>query len=199
MKKLLVIFLLLTTCVFAREANYFLGFQNSKYAFVGIETPYRFGIAIKNSVFVEQIEFQYVRAAIFYNFFAPFGLSGQYRLYSGIRYNKDYYDIGGIVDLQWKLVVNLLQVSGSFLSNYDSDLGVKEAYCVELQITPFREIGLFAGMKNLPEYRNTEQRVYGGIVFDVPHMLVKPEISVPTNSELAATRVSVSFVYRNII
>lgn len=200
MRKALLLLFFLSICAFAQNTHYFLGVQNSKYAFAGIENPNRFGFSIKNSLFVEDLEYQYVRAAIFYNFQLPFNIGGRYTLYSGIRYNRDFYDFGGNLHLKWNVFDKLLQIESSFLSYYDSDLGRKICYLVGIQTMFLKEIGVFAGFKNIPEYRDSEQRIYGGLVFDVPRILVKPEISIPINNEWeTTTRISISFTYRNTI
>jgi len=197
MRKFALIFLLFPLVVLASDVYYGLGLRNSKYASISIEQKNGWGIAVENSLFAQDLNFQYVRFAPFYNFTAPLGFNGRYVLYGGFRYDQNFYDIGAMLSVNWEALKKYLQVQGVFQPYYDSDLGQKNGYSVGIQSILLQEVGLIAGIKNLPEYRDTEQRFFGGLVFCLPHMTVIPEISTPARGHIQTTRFSVSFLYKN--
>lgn len=197
MRKLVVTVFVLTSVLFAASPSYLLGLRNSKYAMVGTEFN-NYGFAVENSLFVQSVKSQYVRAAVFYKFDFPFHFSGYYALFSGMRYNRDFYDVGGVAYLKWKPFGEYLQISGMVQPFYDSDLGRQFGYSLGVQTIPLNEVGVFVDVENLPDYRLVENRIAAGLVFKFQHMTVKPEISVPLDFNLDYARVSVSFVYENL-
>lgn len=199
MKKIFLIILVFSFPIYATGVQYSLGLKYSKYGSVGIGFDDKWGVSIENSIFVEYLKFQYVRLNVFYRFKAPFDMSGFYALYTGMRYNRDYFDVGGILYLQKKFFDNRVSIRGLFQPCYDSDLKRQYGYLGEAQVKIFSEVGIVGGIKNIAEYRENEQRFYGGLFFDLPHMYVRPEISVPANMKMSTARVSVSFFYRNFI
>ena len=199
MKKIFFLMFALATSLFAAESQYFMGFENSKYGFVGFEHDDKWGLAVENSVFVEYIEFQYIRLNLFYRFNLPLEVSGFYTLYMGMRYNRDYFDAGSILYLQRDFWGNRISIRGAFQPSYDSDIKRQYGYLGEGRIRILSDVGLIVGVKNIAEYRENEQRLYGGVFFDAQHLQVRPEISIPTNMKMSVTRVSVSFLYKNVI
>lgn len=178
-------------------SSYFMGMTNSSYIFIGTEFFNRIGIAAEHSVFTQGAEKQYVRIAPFYRFHLPYEFYGSYALFSGMRYDKGYYDFGARLDLSWNIWNRLMQVSGTYQPFYDSFIGLKNGYRLALQSIFSQHVGLFVGLKNIPDFRAVERRFCGGLIFDTPNISVKPEISVPTDGGTHLTRVSVSFVYKN--
>lgn len=193
---LLICCLLFISSSFA--SYYMLGMRNSKYAYVAYENTRHWGFALENSFFVEEVELQYARVAAFYTFDLNLGLEGAYTLYYGRRYNGDFYDVGAILALKYNIVDRLFQIGATFQPFYDSDLKSKNAYNAWVQTIPLEEVGLFLGIKNQAEYRDLERRAYAGVVFDLPHITLKPEVSTPLEKGCkSTTRITVNFVYRN--
>lgn len=199
MKKIIFLVFVFAPLIFATESQYFMGLEYSKYGFVGVERDNKWGVAIENSFFVEYLEFQYVRLNVFYRFNLPFDVRGSYVLYMGMRYNRDYLDVGGVLYLQRGFWGDRISIRGAFQPSYDSDIKQQIGYLGEGRVRVLSDVGLVVGVKNIAEYRENEQRLYGGLFFDTPHMLVRPEISIPTNMKMSVTRVSVSFLYKNVI
>ena len=199
MKKILFFCAVIASLCYAQQYEYMLGLRNGKYGSAGLTVDQKWGAFFENSIFVEYLEFQYARLAVFYKFQILNSLSGEYILYSGIRYNRDFFDVGGYFNMLWKPFPRRFRLSLSLQPYYDSDLKHEFGYCFESQIMPFSEVGFFAGVKNQAEYRNPELRLFGGIVFDTPHIVLKPEISIPIDQGLSSARVSVSFNYHNAI
>ena len=198
MKKITLFILLSSMFIFASPLEYLLGYRNSKYALVGIEND-KIGFALENSTFSQDLEFQYARAIAFYKFNLTQTISGKYALYSGLRYNKDFFDIGCFGEFNWNIFKKYLQVSGNIQPYYDSDLGHKFAYSTYLQTIPLSEVGLYAGVRNTPEYRDTDKRFFGGIVIKTSNIQIKPEVSIQKNFNAEFARVSVNFIYKNRI
>lgn len=198
MKNLLMIVLLALSASLA-QTPYILGMDNTKYAYVGIQPFGNFGLVYENSVFVQDVELQYGRIALFYAFEQFPYIKGSYAFFYGMRYNFDYYDFGAELDVAYYVHSKYLQIKGALQPRYDSDAKGMLGYSISAQTMPLGEVGLFFGYKNLPEYRDVERRVFAGLAFETPRLKVMPEISAPVSSGLATTRVSVSFVYMNQI
>ena len=101
--------------------------------------------------------------------------------------------------LKHNLYKNLLenQFSGIYQPYYDSDLEISHGYSVALSLFPLSEVGVTGGIRNIPDYRETERRVFAGLVFDTPHLLLQPIISTPLRSGAkSVTRLTINFVYR---
>ncbi len=198
MRKLILIAVLL--CCVNLSANesfsYLMGMRNNRYVFAGVEYAARFGIAVENSVFTQGTEKQYIRVAPYYRWNLGEGLVGSYALYTGMRYDRDYYDIGARLDVLWQHY-RYLQVGGTLMPFYDSSLKGLVGYQAYVQSFLLKEIGVFAGAKNLPDFRNEERRFMGGLVFESGNLCVRPEVSVPMNGGTHLSRVSLFFVYRS--
>ena len=199
MKRIILFFLALLSFSTAQESAYFLGLRSSKYALVGIESKYHFGMAVENSLFVTDEHLQYARIALFYNFSLPFSLKGGYAIYGGSRYNQDFYDYGARLQLKWEPIRRLFQMEGVFQPFYDSDLETKYAYKLCAQSIFFDDVGIYGGIKNLPDFRDTEIRYFGGVAFDLPKLKLYPEISRPINGSFYTTRITVNFIYKSSI
>ena len=199
MRKVLWIALLL--CCVNLSANesfsYLMGMRNNRYVFAGVEYAARFGIAVENSVFTQGTEKQYIRVAPYYRWNLGEGLVGSYALYTGMRYDRDYYDIGARLDVLWQSY-RYLQVGGTLMPFYDSSLKGLVGYQAYVQSFLLKEIGVFVGAKNLPDFRNVERRFMGGLVFESGNLIVRPELSFPMNGKTHLSRVSLFFVYRSL-
>lgn len=197
MRKVVLTTLLCTISLFANESfSYLMGMRNNRYLFAGIEFASRYGFAVENSVFTQGVEKQYVRVAPFYCWNLGEELVGSYALYAGMRYDGAYYDVGTRMDVLWRYS-RYLQTGGTFMPFYDSSLKGLIGYRAYVQSFLLKEIGVFAGMKNLPDFRNVENRFVGGFVFESGNIGVRPEFSVPVSWDTHLTRVSVFFVYKS--
>lgn len=199
MKIFLVILLFALSVSFAQGPSYILGMRNSKYAYAGIKPFQSWGLAYENSVFAQDLELQYGRIALFYVFEIPLGISGSYAFFYGMRYNFDYYDFGAELDLKYNIHPRYLQIKGTLQPRYDSDAKEMMGYSILIQTILLEEVGLFAGFKNLPEYRDVERRLFAGVAFETAHLKIFPEISMPVATNFATTRASISFLYTNFI
>lgn len=196
MKKILFIFIM-ASLVYAEQSSYILGLRSSKYGYIAYQNKNNWGIAFENSIFIQDVELQYARTAVFYTFSALSLLHGSYAAYYGSRYNQDYYDIGTSITCAWDIFGKYLQVDGIWQPFYDSDIGLTYGYSAWLQTIPLNEVGVFGGIKNLPDSRDPERRFFAGLVFDLPHMLLKPEVSTPLRKKgRSMTRVMVNFTYK---
>lgn len=182
--------------LYAQGSNAILGIRSSKYAYAGYENN-KIGVILENSVFVEDVEKQYARAIAYYHFLTS-KLYVSYGLYYGSRYNHDFYDYGAILKSSVKLTEHVLRLDGIFMPFYDSDLKLHYGYSASMSIFPFSEVGFVGGFRNIPDYREIERRVFGGLEIQTPHLTVRPEVSTPLReNSKPVTRVTVNFIYRN--
>jgi hypothetical protein len=182
--------------LYAQGSNAILGVRSSKYAYVGYENN-KIGVILENSVFVEDVEKQYARAIAYYHFLIS-RLYVSYGLYYGSRYNHDFYDYGAILKSSLKITEHVFRLDGIFMPFYDSDLKLHYGYSASISVFPFTEVGFVGGFRNIPDYRDVERRVFAGIEFDTPHLILRPEISTPLrNDARSVTRFTINFIYRN--
>ena len=191
-----ILLFVLYSQVFALD--FFLGMRNDRYGFAGLSFQNKFGVALENSLLIQKSSLQYIRGALFYQFETPYFISGSYTLFSGMRYNQDFYDIGTRLALQFQ-PFERFRLSGILQPFYDSDFGLNTAYFIAPEVRLLKDISAFVAFKNLPEYRHLERRFSLGLVLGTEHLNVKPEISKPLKKENrnALTRVSVSFIYKS--
>ena len=197
MNRIILFILALLAFSSAQGSSYFLGLRNSKYALIGVESKYHVGMAVENSLFIDDMHLQYAQLALFYNFSLPFSFKGHYAVYGGSRYNQDFYDYGARIQLEWEPIRRLFQIGGAFQPFYDSDLERKYGYKVWAQSVFFDDVGIYGGIKNIPDFRDTENRFFGGVVFDLPKLKLYPEVSKPINGSFYTTRITVSFIYES--
>lgn len=193
-----IVMLFLVVSLYANNSfSFLMGMRNDRYVFVGVEYASRFGLAVENSMFTQGTEKQYIRVSPFYRWNIDDSFEGSYALYYGMRYDRDYFDVGARVDVLWRHY-RYLQVGGTLMPFYDSFLKGLVGYQAYAQTFPLKEIGVFAGAKNLPDFRDVERRFMGGLVFESGRLCVRPELSVPMTGETHLTRVSLFFVYRSL-
>lgn len=197
MKKTLITLLAIVSFSFALDGSYLIGMRSSKYGFIGYESSNNWGFAVENSLFVQDMDLQYARLAAFYRFSLHSRVNGHYAIFAGSRYNQDYYDFGSMLSLDLTIIKRYFDVQGTISPIYDSDAKLDYVYSVSAQTMLLQEVGLFGGFKNIPDYRNPEKRIFGGLVFDTRHLILKPEISTPFKADARSnTRVSVNFIYK---
>jgi hypothetical protein len=114
-----------------------------------------------------------------------------------MRYDQDYYDVGARLDVLWQSY-RYLQVGGTLMPFYDSSLKGLVGYQAYVQSFLLKEIGVFVGAKNLPDFRNVERRYMAGLEIESGNLIVRPELSFPMNGETHLSRVSLFFVYRSL-
>ena len=197
MKKVIAVLLYLMVSAYAdSEFSFLLGMRNNHYAFIGAEYASKIGLAVENSVFTQGVEKQYVRVCPYYRWTLGNSVSGVYSLFSGMRYDQEYYDFGARLDLLWS-PSQYFQVGGTFMPYYDSFFENTVGYKAYVQSFILEEVGLFAGVKNLPDFRAAERRYTGGLVLKSGHIMVRPELSTPMNGETHLIRASVFFIYNS--
>ena len=196
MKKIGLMLLFCVAILFATEDKaLFAGMRNSRYAFIGGEYN-NYGLTIENSIFVQKAEQQYVRAILFYSAPLPFHLNLCYALFSGVRYDRAYHDVGGKINVNGSWINDRVGLDATWQIYNDSEMGLFSAYEGRSSVRLLHEVSLFAGLRTIPEYRMKEKRVFAGLSFTSGHLTVNPEISTPMKKELQLTRVAVSFLYK---
>ena len=196
MKKIGLMLLFCSAFLFATEDKaLFAGMRNSRYAFIGGEYDH-YGLTIENSIFVQRVEQQYVRAIIFYKTPLPLHLDLCYALFSGLRYDRAYYDVGGKINLNGTWINDRVGLDATWQIFNDSEMGLFSTYEGRGSVRFLPEVSLFAGLRTIPEYRMREKRVFAGLSFISGLLTVNPEVSTPMKKELQLTRVAVSFLYK---
>ena len=193
MKIRIVALLLASATLLFANSQLFMGMRNQRFLFSGIQ--YRaYGVAYEQSLFNQDPDQQHGSLGLFAEYTLPLSVTLWYAVYGGMQYDADYYDYGGEVGMVWD-AFDYFGLKARYRPFYDSDLGTHYGYLVQLQTFPFKEVGFYAGLKNMPDYRDVERRVFGGMLFDVGRLEVYPEISTPVHGSFEWTRVQLNFIY----
>ena len=195
--RIIILMLALISFIEAQDLSFLIGMRSSKYGSIGVEYK-DIGFIIENSIFIDDVNNQYIRTKAYHNFLITNWIHLTYTLFYGSRYNHDYFDYGGILETHIKSTGKTIQAKGTFLPFYDSNLGHKYSYSASLIFLPFSEVGIIGGIRNIPEYRIPEKRVFSGLVFDLPHLWLQPEISTPLRRNAkSVTRLTFNFIYKS--
>lgn len=184
----------MVTVVFSASQSFFVGMRNQRFLFAGAQRG-SYGVLVEQTVYNQDPELQHGRIGAYAEYMLPGSMTLWYYLYGGMQYDLDFYDYGGGLSLLWA-PRNFFQVKGYYQPFYDSDYQLKYGYLLQLQSYPFEDVGFYAGIKNMPDYRNVERRYFGGMFFDVGRLSVSPELSTPIHGSFEWTRIQVNFVYR---
>ena len=194
MRKVAICLLLTATVVFSASQSFFVGMRNQRFLFVGAQWG-SYGVLVEQSMYNQDPELQHGQIGVYAEYMLPCSMTLWYFLYGGMQYDLDFYEYGGELALLWA-PQKFFQVKGRYRPFYDSDYQLKYGYLLQLQSYPFEEVGFYAGIKNMPDYRNVERRYFGGILFDVGRLSVSPEFSTPIHGSFEWTRIHVNFIYR---
>lgn len=191
MKKSIVVLILLLAQ--SLMAQVYLGLRDSRYAGIGYVFSSKYDLKIEQSIYPEDLEYQYFRLnanAIF----SSANLMLSYKLYYGLLYNRDYYDVGGNFRIAYDFMKRL-NTYADLNPHYDSGYSYKMNYGFGLKVRVYKGAGLVAGYSTIPEYRQSEKRIRAGLIFEENTLSVSPMISLPAEKELTTMRVLVSINY----
>ena len=174
-------------------AQIHLGLRDNRFAGIGYHFLNKYDIELEHSMFPEKIGFQYIRA----NLEADFSIEHliiSYKLYSGMLYNQNFYDVGGDLKLSYD-IKNRITLETNVNPHYDSGYEYETNYGFGLIVRLFKGIGLSGQFSTVPEYRESEKRVRAGLVFKENNLTVSPVISIPAKKEFKSMRILVSMDY----
>ncbi|MCU6768970.1 hypothetical protein OCV73_08445 [Barnesiella propionica] len=194
--KIIIFSLIITSCTVqlqAQKHEFSLGLRENQFVFFSYTLDNEWKAKIEHSVFIEKMGFQYIRATVGYGRqIKNFNVSLD--PYFGVTYNRSFYNAGASLSVgyePWKKIA----VTGVFNPHYDSGLKYNTCYSLGLIGNVYKAISVVAEYTNIPEYRQTEDRVRAGLLFKVPHLYVKPVVSVPVKGNHKAVRILTSFGY----
>lgn len=194
MKKIIVALLCLVILPLSIEAQIRIGVRDNK--FVGVSYTYddTWGAKLEESVFSENLPYQYVRGYLSYGHrwkFAEINLSP----YWGTQWNGNFQDYGLLCKVEF-MCSPLLTIHGILNPHKDTSLGYTTCYELGGIFKATSNIGLSLSYRNIPEYRVTSKRIRAGIVFSEKRLKVTPLLSVPTNETLKNTRFLMNFEWK---
>jgi len=194
MKYHLLVFLCCFVTIALSAQNISIGMRDNQYANIQYVSKLGLLAEIENSIFSTKIKHQHIRGTIGYKHDFKH-LTGDIRAYYGTAYDNDY-DAYGVKILAKK---SFLQKWGAELAlnpHNDSDYGYTTCYGVSLHRYIFKEIAVELTSSNIPEYRETVNRVKAGLIFNSGNLRVRPQISIPTEGHMKNIRVLFSFDYQ---
>ena len=191
MKRLFVlIFLLLVQFV---SAQVHLSLRDNRYASIGYRFLDKYDLKIEHSMFPEKIGFQYVRANAEANFSIEH-LMVSYKLYSGVLYNQNFYDVGADLKMNYTFL-NRIDLFADVNPHYDSGYEYETNYGAGASVRLHKGMWLVGQYTTVPEYRMSERRIRAGFIFKENNLRVSPVISIPAKKEIKSMRVLVSMDY----
>ena len=192
MRKLLLLLIISTTCIFA-QSKIFLGAECLKRVYIGYVHNQFFGLFIKHSIFKQDLDLQQVEFNPYMNFSFSQMLSFRINPFFGTRYGTDFYYLGSRISMDWTRFRHF-QLRAEFSPYYHSKN--KYSTLFESQIRSFilPSVGIVLGAKNKPEYNLVEKRLFGGLVFKDTHSQIEATMSTPYNlDDTHLTRFNISF------
>lgn len=181
-------------CLHAQaEQSVYLGLENNRYIFLGYQRN-GWSAELKNSVFIRNVDEQYIRATG--GKFVSLGVigTGQLNAFVGANYGARFFDLGIKAQIR-KNIIDRLDFQVGVMPLYDSELKYNTCYSGRVDLRIFKEVSLTVDCTNIPEYRAVENRIVPGLIFNVGNLYVKPEISIPLDDNIQFSRVLVSFRY----
>ncbi len=195
MKKCVLFVVLSFVMSLTSLAQFGVGLRDTRYVNVNYTFKNRMGIELEHSVFSEKFKYQHVRLSGFYSLPVK-NFEFQVKPYFGTLYCGDYYDLGAFVNARYR-VLKPLVLCGTFNPHYDSGFEYKTCFMLGAECNVYKDLSVVAQYTTIPEYRQSEKRIRGGLKFDVEHLWVQPMISIPVESgKTKSVRVSVSMGYQ---
>lgn len=191
MKKLFVIIVLLF--VHSVSAQVHLCLRDSRYLGVAYHFLDKFDLKLEHSMFPEKLSFQYIRANAEANFSIEY-LVISYKLYSGMLYNQNFYDVGADLKMNYTFI-NRIDLFADVNPHYDSGYEFETNYGVGGSVRVYKGMGLIGQYTTVPEYRMSEKRIRAGFIFKDNNLSVSPIMSIPAKKDFKSMRVLVSMDY----
>jgi len=191
MKRLFILVVLLFVQLVSAQIH--LSLRDNRYAGLGYHFLDKYDLKLEHSMFPEKIGFQYIRA----NAEADFSIEHlmiSYKLYSGMLYNQNFYDVGADLKLDY-ILANRIDLFANVNPHYDSGCEYETNYGAGASVRLYKGMWLWGQYTTVPEYRMSEKRIRVGFIFKENNLRVIPVISIPAKREIKSTRVLVSMDY----
>ena len=191
MNRLFVLIVLLV--VQFATAQVHLSLRDNRYAGIGYRFLDKYDLKLEHSMFPEKIGFQYVRVNAEANFSIE-QLMISYKLYTGMLYNQNFYDVGADLQMNYSFV-NRIDLFANVNPHYDSGYEYESNYGAGASVRLYKGMYLVGQYSTVPEYRTSEKRIRAGFIFKENNLSVTPVISIPAKKEFKSMRVLVSMDY----
>ena len=175
------------------SAQVHLGIRDNRYAGIGYRFLDRYDLKLEHSMFPEKIGFQYVRANAEANFSIEQLMMSQ-KIYFGMLYNQNFYDVGADLKMNYTLL-SRIDLFANVNPHYDSGYEYETNYGAGANIRLYKEMRFVGQYTTVPEYRISEKRIRAGFIFKENNLSVSPVISIPAKKEFKSMRVLVSMDY----
>jgi len=191
MKRLFLLIALLL--VQFAPAQVHLSLRDNRYASIGYHFWDKYDLKLEHSMFPEKPGFQYVRANAEANFSVE-QLMISYKLYFGMLYNQNFYDVGGDLKLNYTFI-NRINLFADVNPHYDSGYESETNYGAGASVRVYKGMGIVGQYTTVPEYRLSEKRIRAGFIFKDDNLSVSPIMSIPAKKDFKSMRVLVSMDY----
>lgn len=192
MKKYLgIIFILSYATSFAQIG---IGLRDSKFAHISYSFKNHYSIKIEHSIFSGKIETQYIRGIFSSNYLITDKIHFMGEVYYGTPYNITYYNCGGKLSANL-LVTDRISIYATVNPHYDSYFHYITCYKIGSFYKLNSELDIFTCYSTIPEFRQKEKRLNGGLSFHVKNLKIWPYLSLPLETPIKSIRVLVNFNY----
>ena len=191
MKRLFFLIVLLLVQFVSPQVH--LSLRDNRYAGVGYLFLDKYDLKLEHSMFPEKLGFQYIRANVESKYTVE-QLMIFYKLYLGMLYNQNFYDVGGNLKLNYNLV-DRIDLFADVNPHYDSGYEYETNYGAGANVRLYKGVWLAGQYTTVPEYRMSEKRIRVGFIFKEKNLNVSPVISIPAKKEFKSMRVLVSMDY----
>lgn len=179
MRRILTI-LTIAIIAFQACAQISVGIRNNRFIDVSYLYKDHYSLKIEQSIFAESFGLQYMRGyAAYQTTLGCFDIKGS--AYFGSTFNRLYYSTGASIDVRYR-PLRIFFVDGQFNPHYDSGDGYTTCYYGGLGCGLSKNIDVFIGYTNVPEYRMPEKRLNFGFDFHVNNLKVIPRLSLNLSS-----------------
>lgn len=192
-KHLLFLFLFIGLyCKLYAQLN--IGLRDSKYANLSYLIKNRYSIGLEHSIFSAKIKTQYIRGVISYSHPITSNAFIKGEVYYGTPYNGAFYNLGTKISI-YLPIASFMNVDTAINSHYDSYYHYKTFYRVGVSCKLNSEIDILTFYSTIPEYRQKENRLNGGLNFHIKNLRVTPCLSFPLDGPIKSIRLLISFNY----
>lgn len=182
--------------IFAQSNNSLVvGIKNNQFPLINYSFKDTWNIGLMSSFFIREASSQYVKAFGGYNLFLQ-KIKTNFTLlpYVGVNYGGAFFDTGLGIRLN-KFWFNDIETTIQTTPYYDSSYGFHCSYSAILGYKLNNNIQLTMKITDYPEFRIVENRMTFAVFINMLSLVVKPELSVPINSDIRTSRLQLSFLY----
>lgn len=185
-KKLVLIFSLITTSVFAQNTFQFptadegitIGIEKNYSAALEYDWKQGFFVGAKHTLVADKVDYQSFRAMGGYRWRNPY-ITLSATTFATSDWKASFWNVGAIVQVNSEYLSKYARIGAEYVPYYDSGLGLQHGWSLSGEVNVTRDISLLSEFSRKPDYRIAYKRVYAGVKFHVQNLTVVPMLEIP--------------------